>query len=1641
MKETTDIALSIRTSNEEISNWDRNKIVEALLRETNVEEGLAKSISEEVEKQIFGSNIKTITTSLVRELVNAKLIENGLEKDRLKHDRLGVPLYDVEAMLVKPNLENANVPHGPEATNLTLAGQIKKEYALRRVFSKDVTQAHMMGDIHLHDLNMPDRPYTLLFSECAFIKTDTGEIRNMSMKSLFKKSYFTYNQDDFEGGILPDGYFVYDKNGWTKIKRVLRHRKNDKTILWIKTKNSRSILLTEDHPMIAETKEGVFPASHLTLGDRLTTLLEVPQEFSGTKDCRDLVDSTVSLYKLHEKYIFENVFVEKNNVGYVVKKLNAEEIVALKNKGFSVKSTENSLVYSKAYNGAESKKYPSLIKLTPEFCYFIGVFIAKGHYETNTISFTVGPEETEKVLEYLHDNNVEYSSTDKEDSNCKRIRIFSKFYHDLFYYCFHIGAKSRFVSLPEDILTWKPELAFHLLSGIIDGDGTTPQGRSVNIVVSSRTLINQIAQFLLVHGIKANTGLKGAVGTKRIYKGREIVQNYDVFYCSFNIPEVKKYLFSKSKKAFNIMSGKSIPFDGSIRVIKPFPVNPVDNEYIYDLTTESGTFYCNGILVHNCSGQSLEYVKKFGLNLPKSLAIAKPAKYAEILLAHMVKFSAALQCHYAGAIGWDAVNIFFAPFLRGMSKKRIKQLAQMLIFEFSQQAVARGGQSLTYNQKLLLYDMVNNNLKVVEIGEFVENYTKKAGAVGIEERYKAISFNRETGKVEFKNIYAVIKHLNNSSLYKIKTYMGQEINVTEDHGLFTYDSEGNIITVSPKDNPKTILISKKIDIDSKYKLNDTVDAEDIISKSAVIDNLNLLPVEVKSIEKIDYEEYVYDISVKDNENFMTYDGIFAHNSIFSDINLYYEIPKHFENTPAIGPGGKYTGLTYGDYAQESKDFVWALFEIYKEGDGAGRPFFWPKPNLHITEKFFKTPGHEEFLLHVCEVASKMGNPYFLFDRGDTAKISECCFHNSQKVLVKTSRGVRHDKIGAVCRGDYVKELEVFHKGNFRKAKPVIVNHDKFIEVTLTNGYNMIVTDNHICPIFSGEKEAKELTLDDYLPINNSEFSGFNKKENYVMGYFIGAYLGDGSLDNKHENVNRIIFSLSAPKQGVVDTITDFAKMFGAHTTIVPENDRHVIFVNITSSTLKAFIQEFVSGKYALEKGLHNRVYEMSTNFRLGIIDGFYATDGGNNKRMYTSSDRLVDDINALYTTLGMPINISTDERGIAEGCFSDNKRFVMRSYEKASKYSHRPGFKFIDGKYYFQIISLKPINYNSPIPAYCFEMEDCNDPYFTLANGIETHNCRLSFLLTDKDLEDAKEPWKMRFCALQNITLNLPRLGFKYKEEKMFDKLTKMFDLAIKAHLQKLRFIKKILALGDKGPLALLCMNNDGETYVRLEKMSYLIGMVGLNEMVEAQIGRELHESDEAFMFGLKVIAHLNLLAKKASEEHGLHFVLEQSPAEATSYRFARLDLKYYEDKAKNFIKGDIENDSIYYTNSTQLNISEDIDPIDRIEKEGAFHPLIEAGSLSHVWLGEKQPPAESIADFVVKIFKHTDNDQVAFSPEFTSCNDCMMTSRGLQDTCEYCNSENVDGITRITGYFSKTSGWNKGKLAELKDRDRSIIG
>ena len=336
--------------------------------------------------------------------------------------------------------------------------------------------------------------------------------------------------------------------------------------------------------------------------------------------------------------------------------------------------------------------------------------------------------------------------------------------------------------------------------------------------------------------------------------------------------------------------------------------------------------------------------------------------------------------------------------------------------------------------------------------------------------------------------------------------------------------------------------------------------------------------------------------------------------------------------------------------------------------------------------------------------------------------------------------------------------------------------------------------------------------------------------------------------------------------------------------------------------------------------------------------------------------------------------------------------------------------------------------------------------YFVFDRGDSTtisQCCRLKLKLNEVDLEEAVTPEKMRFSALQNVTINLPRIAFKAKGDiqALFAELDRMMELVVKAHQQKLDFVKSLLSLGPDGPLALFLKDEDGRPYLKLDRLTFLAGLFGLNELVQYHTGKQLHESEEAFKFGLQVISRMKLKCEELHKKYGIKLVLEESPAESSGYRLAKLDLKYFPEEARKVVKGNAETGYYYYTNSVHFAYDAPMDYIDRVKMQSKFHPLIEAGSIIHIWLGESEPSPESIKNFVLKTFYQTTAEQIAFSPEFTFCTDCHKTVRGLHDKCTLCGSENIDSMTRIVGYFSNISGWNKGKVAELGDRVRTSLG
>jgi ribonucleoside-triphosphate reductase len=259
-------------------------------------------------------------------------------------------------------------------------------------------------------------------------------------------------------------------------------------------------------------------------------------------------------------------------------------------------------------------------------------------------------------------------------------------------------------------------------------------------------------------------------------------------------------------------------------------------------------------------------------------------------------------------------------------------------------------------------------------------------------------------------------------------------------------------------------------------------------------------------------------------------------------------------------------------------------------------------------------------------------------------------------------------------------------------------------------------------------------------------------------------------------------------------------------------------------------------------------------------------------------------------------------------------------------------------------------------------------------------------------------------------------------------------DLAVQAHMEKRKFISKLMS-GPSMPLWQIGKEaKDGKPYVELDKATYIIGLVGLNEAVQHLTGEELHESEAALKLGLKIVSFMYFKAKQEGKERNLKMTLEESPAESATRRMAKVDLRNYPE-AREVIKGSIERDEYYYTNSIHLRADADVDILTRIRTQAKFHPLIESGAIIHAFVGEELPSKESIKNLVRKTFEQTQAAQITISPEFTVCRECHDRTVGLQDACGVCESTDVFSLTRIVGYYSRINNWNKSKIGELRDR------
>ena len=288
--------------------------------------------------------------------------------------------------------------------------------------------------------------------------------------------------------------------------------------------------------------------------------------------------------------------------------------------------------------------------------------------------------------------------------------------------------------------------------------------------------------------------------------------------------------------------------------------------------------------------------------------------------------------------------------------------------------------------------------------------------------------------------------------------------------------------------------------------------------------------------------------------------------------------------------------------------------------------------------------------------------------------------------------------------------------------------------------------------------------------------------------------------------------------------------------------------------------------------------------------------------------------------------------------------------------------------------------------------------------------------------------------SLQSVSLNLPRYAYmSTNEEDYFRILDKNMELSARILIKKWKLIEKRLR---SGHLPLCSGEINGKPIFNLKDQNLSIGFTGLNEAVKSLIGYELHEDDTGYNFGKKVLEYMVAKCNSMTESNGISFSLWEQPAESSSGRFARLDLKHFPKKAIPQSSGN----SAYYTNSSHFRYDANISLSERIRKQGDFHPIVEGGVITHIWLGEQNPDIQGLWELTKKICLNTNTAYFAYTIDFTYCPSCRKMFQQSQFTCPQCHSHDVKVYSRITGYYSEVNRYNPGKRAEWEARKREHL-
>ena len=284
------------------------------------------------------------------------------------------------------------------------------------------------------------------------------------------------------------------------------------------------------------------------------------------------------------------------------------------------------------------------------------------------------------------------------------------------------------------------------------------------------------------------------------------------------------------------------------------------------------------------------------------------------------------------------------------------------------------------------------------------------------------------------------------------------------------------------------------------------------------------------------------------------------------------------------------------------------------------------------------------------------------------------------------------------------------------------------------------------------------------------------------------------------------------------------------------------------------------------------------------------------------------------------------------------------------------------------------------------------------------------------------------------VTINLPRLALKSKNEKEFFKgLAELMDMA-KDSLETKRKVLERLTDANLYPYTKFYLRNIKQRFNQYWKNHFsTIGLIGTNEAALNLLGVDIG-TEKGKVFAEKTLDFMRDRLVEYQKETGNNYNLEATPAEGTTYRLAQLDKASFPDRAHfaNGIGADVK--CPFYTNSSHLPVNYTDDLFELMDLQDNLQTKYTGGTVIHFFLGERMDDPQTLKKLVKTICENYKLPYFTFSPSFSICKNHGYIV-GEHPECPNCG-ESTEVYSRVVGFLRPVSQWNKGKQAEFEMRE-----